>query len=117
MSTAAQTPSLASKGEEHADSTAEMEKPTVTEGGGEKYATGTKLVLIAVAINLFVFLVALDQTIVSTAVPAIVEDFQEFQVGWYGSAYLLTSTAFQPLFGRLFSSFDVKHLPPRPLHL
>lgn len=74
----------------------------------EQYATGSKLVLITAAVCLFVFLVALDQTIVSTAVPRIVEDFQVFQVGWYGSAYLLTSTAFQPLFGRMYQSFNIK---------
>lgn len=85
---------------------AKLEPPNAHDGS--HYASGIQLVLIAVAINLFVFLVALDQTIVSTAVPAIIEDFQKFQVGWYGSAYLLTSTAFQPLFGRMYQSFDVK---------
>ncbi|CEH11760.1 Predicted transporter (major facilitator superfamily) [Ceraceosorus bombacis] len=74
------------------------------------YVTGLRLVLIMTAVNLTVFLVALDQTIVSTAVPIITNQFQSFtDVGWYGSAYLLTSTAFQPLFGRLYSSFDVKN--------
>lgn len=29
-------------------------------------------------------------------------------VGWYGSAYLLTASAFQPLFGRIFTLFNVK---------
>lgn len=75
---------------------------------GDQYAKGSQLVLIAMSVCLFVFLVALDQTIVSTAVPRIIQDFKVFQVGWYGSAYLLTSTTFQPLFGRLYQSFDIK---------
>ncbi|UZJ57634.1 hypothetical protein CBS101457_006954 [Exobasidium rhododendri] len=76
--------------------------------GEPEYATGAKLVLIIASVCSFVFLVALDQTIVSTAIPKIIQDFKVFQVGWYGSAYLLTSTAFQPLFGRMYQSFDIK---------
>lgn len=86
---------------------AAAENPPNVDGEPE-YATGAKLFLIMTSVCLFVFLVALDQTIVSTAVPKIIQDFQVFQVGWYGSAYLLTSTAFQPLFGRMYQSFDVK---------
>ncbi|CAO1634351.1 unnamed protein product [Parajaminaea phylloscopi] len=73
------------------------------------YPTGPKFILINVAINAVVFLVALDQTIVATAVPVVTNEFKSFSdVGWYASAYLLTSTAFQPLFGRLYSFFNVK---------
>ena len=75
-----------------------------------EYPTGLKFALINVCLNLVVFLVALDQTIVSTAVPVITNQFNSFNdVGWYASAYLLTSTAFQPLFGRLYGSFSVKY--------
>lgn len=81
------------------------------EGNEENYITGVRLALVAVSINLFVFLVALDQTIVSTAIPDVTNQFNSFSdVGWYGSAYLLTSTAFQPLFGRLYSSFNIKYI-------
>ncbi|KAK0546175.1 hypothetical protein OC846_005376 [Tilletia horrida] len=74
-----------------------------------EYPTGLNFILINVAASFFVFLVAIDQTIVSTAVPVITNKFNSFQdVGWYGSAYLLTSTAFQPLFGRLYANFSVK---------
>ncbi|PWZ03581.1 LOW QUALITY PROTEIN: MFS general substrate transporter [Testicularia cyperi] len=74
-----------------------------------EYPTGLKFYLIILSVALFVFLVALDQTIVSTAVPAVTQDFNSFtDVGWYGSAYLLTSTCFQPLFGRLYGRFTVK---------
>lgn len=100
--------SLTSKEIEHAENPIAAKEDPPNAHGDPQYASGTKLFLICVATNLFVFLVALDQTIVSTAVPAIIQDFQEFQVGWYGSAYLLTSTAFQPLFGRMYQSFNIK---------
>ncbi|CAO1625085.1 unnamed protein product [Sympodiomycopsis kandeliae] len=74
-----------------------------------EYPKGVKMVLICVALCSMVFLVSLDQTIVSTAVPRISDEFNSFsQVGFYSSAYLLTSTAFQPLFGRFYGSFNVK---------
>lgn len=86
-------------------------EPVPLPPGEEHFLTGVRLALVAVSINLFVFLVALDQTIVSTAVPVVTNDFNSFSdVGWYGSAYLLTATAFQPLFGRLYTSFSLKYV-------
>ncbi|KAF8342219.1 major facilitator superfamily domain-containing protein [Cantharellus anzutake] len=49
-----------------------------------------------------VFLAALDQTIVNTAVPKIVKDFNVSSgYSWIGSAYLLTSASLSPLYGKL----------------
>jgi len=43
------------------------------------------------------------------AIPRITDDFDSFtDVGWYGSAYLLTFCAFQLLFGKLYTFFSVK---------
>lgn len=52
---------------------------------------------------LVIFLAALDQTIVSTALPAISEKLSgdAGQYSWVGSAYLLSATALIPLYGRL----------------
>lgn len=67
------------------------------------------LALLTVGIALAAFLVALDRTIVATAIPRITDDFHSpADVGWYGSAYLLTSCAFQPTYGRVFVHFDVR---------
>jgi MFS family permease len=50
-----------------------------------------------------------DGTILATAIPTITNEFQALQdVGWYVSAYLLTSSSFQLLFGKLFTIFSVK---------
>jgi MFS family permease len=50
-----------------------------------------------------------DRSILSTAIPRITEEFNSLpDVGWYGSAYLLTSCCFQLLFGKLFAEFNIK---------
>ena len=47
-------------------------------------------------------LAALDQTIVSTALKSIVEDFNGLNhYTWVVTAYLLTSTASTPLYGKI----------------
>ncbi|RYP44396.1 hypothetical protein DL768_009128 [Monosporascus sp. mg162] len=66
------------------------------------------------AINMFamyiaVFCVALDNTIISTAIPNITDEFHSLDdVGWYGSAFFLTQCAFQLLFGKLYTLFSPK---------
>ena len=51
---------------------------------------------------LCLFLAALDQTIVSTALPRVVQDLQGLQrYAWVTTAYLLTSTALVPIYGKL----------------
>ena len=68
-----------------------------------------QLAIITVSLCCGTILVALDTTIISVAVPSISTAFQAFDdVGWYGSAYLLTITAFQPAFGNIFQLFDAK---------
>ena len=65
------------------------------------YPTGLKLTLIVIALCLSVFLVALDNTIIATAIPKITDRFNSLgDVGWYGSAYLLTTCALQLFFGK-----------------
>jgi MFS family permease len=55
------------------------------------------------------FLMALDTTIIAVAVPEISTQFNALsQVGWIGSAYLITLTAFQPIAGSAYKSFDPK---------
>ena len=52
---------------------------------------------------------ALDNTIIATAIPRITDDFHALDdVGWYGSAYLLCTCAFQLLYGKLYTFFSVK---------
>ncbi|TKY87293.1 hypothetical protein EX895_003970 [Sporisorium graminicola] len=55
------------------------------------------------------FLAALDGTIVATILSAVGSEFQvSKEVGWLGTSYLLTQTAFQPLYGRASDIFGRK---------
>lgn len=75
---------------------------------GSDYPTGLKLVTLIIALCLAVFLVALDQTIIATAIPKITDRFNSISdIGWYGSAYFLTATSLQPTFGRVYKVFNV----------
>jgi hypothetical protein len=78
------------------------------EDDGVVYPGLWKAVILILAIFLSIFLVALDQTIIGTAIPRITDQFHSVgDVGWYGSAYFLTSTALQPSFGRIYKTFSV----------
>ncbi|PHH89544.1 hypothetical protein CDD83_5803 [Cordyceps sp. RAO-2017] len=71
--------------------------------------TKTPAVLVIVSVLMSIFLIALDRTIIATAIPQITNEFNSLpDVGWYGSAYLLTMCAFQLLFGKLYTIFPVK---------
>lgn len=59
-----------------------------------------------IAVMSGLFLVALDQTIISTALAKIVEDFNSFSsLSWVVTAYLLTSTVTVPIAGKLSDIF------------
>ncbi len=61
----------------------------------------TKLVILA-GVLLCLFLAALDQTIVGTALPAIIRDLHGLDlVAWVSTGYLLASTAMVPIYGKL----------------
>jgi len=67
---------------------------------GEGY-THKQILVIMSGLMLGMFLAALDQTIVSTALPTIVGDFHRTDLlSWVITAYLLTSTAATPLWGK-----------------
>ncbi|KAI1338681.1 major facilitator superfamily domain-containing protein [Xylariaceae sp. FL0016] len=64
-------------------------------------------VLFCVFLGLFI--VALDRTILGTATPQITRDFHSLgDIGWYGSAYQLTTAASQLLFGRIYTFYEAK---------
>ncbi len=57
---------------------------------------------IFVGLMLTVFLAALNQTIVATALPTIGRELSDFEnLSWIVTSYLLTSTAVAPLYGKL----------------
>ncbi|MCJ1411311.1 hypothetical protein MMC19_005399 [Ptychographa xylographoides] len=74
-----------------------------------EYPKGLRLAGTVVALILSIFLVALDMTIVATAIPRITDDFHSLdQVGWYGSAFFLTIASFQSTWGKAYKYFSIK---------
>ncbi|KAK5091212.1 hypothetical protein LTR05_001392 [Lithohypha guttulata] len=74
------------------------------------YKTGLPLYLLTFGLALATFVVALDNTIIATAIPRITTVFDSLNdVGWYGSSYLLTTTSLQPSFGKIYSFFNIKY--------
>ena len=70
---------------------------------------GPRLILIVASLMLAIFCMALDNTIIAVAIPKITDDFHALNdVGWYASGYLLTGCAFQLLFGKFYTIFNVK---------
>jgi MFS family permease len=50
-----------------------------------------------------------DRTIIATAISQISNEFHSLNdIGWYGSAYMLTSCAFQLFFGRIYTFYSTK---------
>src|SRR5580693_2745837 len=77
--------------------------PAITPRGG--------LVLVYAALMLGILLAALDQTIVSTALPTIVGDLGGLNhISWVITAYLLATTASTPLWGKLGDQYGRKRL-------
>ncbi|KAF7452125.1 MFS transporter [Pyrenophora tritici-repentis] len=83
--------------------------PTEEEEDSFEYPTKWKLAAISIALCLSVFCMALDNTIIATAIPRITDDFKALNdVGWYGSSYLLTTCATQLFYGKLYTFFSIK---------
>jgi MFS family permease len=74
-----------------------------------EYPGPLRLSLTVLALAFSIFLVALDLTIVATAIPRITDDFHSLnQVGWYGSAFFLTVASFQSTWGKVYKYFPLK---------
>ncbi|GFN19516.1 MDR family MFS transporter [Aspergillus tubingensis] len=89
----------------------------VTDGPGKELQTQTNLLpmkqLLVVFSGLSIAMLCsmLNQTIVATALPTLGAVFHQADiVSWVGTAYLLTCTACQPLYGRLTDIFGRKFI-------
>ncbi|KAI8810919.1 major facilitator superfamily domain-containing protein [Cladochytrium replicatum] len=69
----------------------------------------TQFIVVFISLALAILLAALDQTIVSTAIPTIVTEFQAADlISWVGTGYLLTAAALSPIYGKLADIFGRK---------
>ncbi|KAH8703810.1 putative efflux pump antibiotic resistance protein [Talaromyces proteolyticus] len=97
------------------ENTTAIEEPKETESAHskiveEEYPGTIQLVFITVAVIFSIFLSALDQTIVGTAIPKITDEFHNVdKVSWFGSAYFMTFGGFQTSWGKAFSYFNFKY--------
>src|ERR1700721_4054008 len=70
-----------------------------------------RILVILSALMLGMFLAALDQTIVATALPTIAGDLHGLNhLSWGATAYLLTATISTPLWGKLGDLYGRKKL-------
>lgn len=104
------TPSITNrKLPENANTNAIQPLELVEQAQAPQTPNNSKLLIINLASCIAVLCVALDNTIIATAIPRITDQFHALDdVGWYGSAYLLTTCAFQLLFGKFYANFNVK---------
>lgn len=90
--------------EKTTDNVAQDDQPPQIE-----YPEGMKVVVIMASLLLAMFLVALDRTIIATAIPRITDDFNSLSdIGWYGSAYMLTNAGVQLICGRIYKFYSPK---------
>ncbi|PNS20386.1 hypothetical protein CAC42_5836 [Sphaceloma murrayae] len=76
-----------------------------------EYPSTKKAVLIMVGLYCAIFLVALDRTILGTAIPRMTDEFHSFQdIGWYQSAYMVCNAGFQLFAGKLYTYYSPKWL-------
>ncbi|HVU70306.1 MAG TPA: MFS transporter, partial [Ktedonobacteraceae bacterium] len=71
--------------------------------------TRRETLLTMIGVLLIMLLASLDQTIVSTAMPRIIAEFNGLdRYTWVTTAYLLTSTVMVPIYGKLSDMFGRK---------
>ncbi|KAK6812758.1 Major Facilitator Superfamily protein [Aspergillus parasiticus SU-1] len=110
------------KGKERgSDQVSDVEKESIVpsqagqktgEESESRYQPRTLKFWLIISCNLLsLFVVTLDRTIVSTAIPRITDEFDSLgDIGWYGSAFLLTGATSQLLYGRIYRAYDMKRV-------
>ncbi|KAI1625399.1 DNA repair protein RAD50 [Exophiala viscosa] len=107
--TEAQENSITNNSMDNSSSKDAAEKRQPAPSGDGDYPPKSTVLITVACLMLTQFLVALDRTIIATAIPIITNHFNSLDdVGWYASAYLLTMSAFQLLFGRIYTFYSPK---------
>ncbi|THY96938.1 MFS general substrate transporter [Aureobasidium pullulans] len=76
-----------------------------------EYPPPLQVAVIMVCILSAIFLMSLDRTIIATAIPKITDEFNSIgDVGWYGSAFMLTTSCFQLLWGKFYTFYSPKYV-------
>ncbi|MEU6645972.1 MFS transporter [Saccharomonospora sp. NPDC046836] len=91
--------------------TSAVEKPSAPSEGAESgpNLTHRQIMVILVGLMTGMFLAALDQTIVSTAIRTIADDLHGLSLqAWITTAYLITATIATPIYGKLSDIYGRK---------
>jgi EmrB/QacA subfamily drug resistance transporter len=89
--------------------TKEVQRVQHTEHAGER--THGEIMVVMTALMMAMLLAALDQTIVSTALPRIAVDLHGLnKLSWVATSYLLTSAVVTPIYGKLGDMFGRKKI-------
>src|ERR1700709_1698672 len=84
-------------------------QPVAVATNGER--SHAEIMVVISALMLAMLLAALDQTIVSTALPKIASDLNGLsKYSWVATAYLLTSAVSTPLYGKISDMFGRKKI-------
>jgi Na+/melibiose symporter-like transporter len=95
--------------EDHSHTTRTKAKAEVVLTDQTNYLPYHKIILLFLGLSLCALVSSLDSVIVATTLPTISSAFRAGGViSWVPSAYLLTSTVFQPLYGRFSDIFGRK---------
>lgn len=98
------------QGTEGGDAAGTKGMPEITrvESEGHVLSKGKKTIIV-LALCMCVLMAAMDQTIVTTAIPVIAQQFNsKAAYTWIGTAYLLPSAAFMPSWGKFSDIFGRK---------
>jgi EmrB/QacA subfamily drug resistance transporter len=86
--------------------TMDQSPPAQFQSGQSKPLSQAEIRTIIIGVLLAMFLAALDQTIIATALPTIGRELGDLEhLSWIVTVYLLTSTAVTPLYGKLSDSY------------
>ncbi|KAJ9139136.1 MFS multidrug transporter [Pleurostoma richardsiae] len=73
------------------------------------YLSGIRLLSLVVSTTIVGFLMLMDSSIISTAIPHLTSEFHSLlDVGWYGAAYQLANASFQPMAGTMYTHLSSK---------
>ncbi|KAM9914155.1 hypothetical protein OXX69_000912 [Metschnikowia pulcherrima] len=76
----------------------------------DQYVHGMRLAAVLFSVVIALFIVALDQTIMSTILTTISAEFDSFsKVGWITSAYMLPMVCLAPSYGKISIAFGRKY--------
>ncbi|KAJ9633440.1 hypothetical protein H2204_006990 [Knufia peltigerae] len=94
----------------HQDIPSTPQKPNGSPADEEdEYPSKSRVLVTVFAMMLTSFCVALDRTIIATAIPVITNHFNSLgDVGWYASAYLLTMAPLMLIMGRIYKFYNPK---------